>query len=132
MTSSLERKSEAAKESAETAFTGSSEHHVGINNNNNNNNKRPKRASVAYGIAASAASYVQSGGGGGDEVAACVAASTMTAVVAAGERQKSEAAKDLRSLHFSPCDWFVCDDPTTYTRSFVIQVIFLAVYLYIK
>ncbi|XAR62976.1 hypothetical protein NMG60_11022746 [Bertholletia excelsa] len=55
------------------------------------------------------------------EVAAYVAASTMTAVVAAGEKEKQEAAKDLQSLHSSPCEWFVCDDPTTYTRYFVIQ-----------
>lgn len=55
-------------------------------------------------------------------VAAYVAASTMTAVVAAGERQKQEAAKDLQSLHSSPCEWFVCDDLSTYTRCFVIQV----------
>lgn len=55
------------------------------------------------------------------EVAAYMAASTMTAVVAAGEREKSEAAKDLQSLHSSPCEWFVCDDSSTYTRCFVIQ-----------
>ncbi|XP_068667361.1 phospholipase A1 PLIP1, chloroplastic-like [Aristolochia californica] len=55
------------------------------------------------------------------EVAAYVAASAMTAVVAAEETAKSEAARDLRSLHSSPCEWFVCDDPATYKRSFVIQ-----------
>lgn len=57
------------------------------------------------------------------EVAAYVAASTMTAVVAAGEKEKQEAAKGLQSLHSSPCEWFVCDDPSNYTRCFVIQVI---------
>lgn len=57
------------------------------------------------------------------EVAAYVAASTMTAVVAAGEKEKQEAAKGLQSLHSSPCEWFVCDDSSTYTRCFVIQVI---------
>lgn len=57
------------------------------------------------------------------EVAAYVAASTMTAVVAAGEKEKQEAANDLQSLHSSPCEWFVCDDPGNYTRCFVIQVI---------
>lgn len=56
------------------------------------------------------------------EVAAYVAASTMTAVVAAGEKQKQEAARDLQSLHSSPCEWFICDDTSTYTRCFVIQV----------
>ncbi|KAG5538247.1 hypothetical protein RHGRI_018989 [Rhododendron griersonianum] len=56
------------------------------------------------------------------EVAAYVAAaSTMTAVVAAGEKDKQEAAKDLQSLHSSPCEWFICDDPSTYTRQFIIQ-----------
>ncbi|KAJ1395005.1 Fungal lipase-like domain [Sesbania bispinosa] len=55
------------------------------------------------------------------EVAAYVAASTMTAVVAAGEKEKLEAAKDLQSLHSSPCEWFVCDDFSNYTRCFVIQ-----------
>ncbi|XP_044492549.1 phospholipase A1 PLIP1, chloroplastic-like [Mangifera indica] len=55
------------------------------------------------------------------EVAAYVAASTMTAVVAAGEKEKQEAAKNLQSLHSSPCEWFLCDDPSTYTRCFVIQ-----------
>ncbi|XP_054783047.1 phospholipase A1 PLIP1, chloroplastic isoform X2 [Prosopis cineraria] len=107
--------------------------------------------SAAYKIAASAALYVQSRAkdllslgsmsqkkldnedsrGRGDvevedaeeasRVAACVAASTMTAVVAAGEREKQEAANDLQSLHSSPCEWFVCDDFSTYTRCFVIQ-----------
>lgn len=56
------------------------------------------------------------------EVAAYVAASTMTAVVAAGEKEKQEAARDLQSLHSAPCEWFVCDDVSTYTRCFVIQV----------
>lgn len=55
-------------------------------------------------------------------VAAYVARSTMTAVVAAEEEARQEAAKDLRSLHSSPCEWFVCDDPSTTTRCFVIQV----------
>ncbi|KAK7285794.1 hypothetical protein RJT34_20575 [Clitoria ternatea] len=55
------------------------------------------------------------------EVAAYVAASTMTAVVAAGEKERQAAAEDLQSLHSSPCEWFVCDDPSNYTRCFVIQ-----------
>ncbi|KAJ4837294.1 hypothetical protein Tsubulata_026369 [Turnera subulata] len=55
------------------------------------------------------------------EVAAYVAASTMTAVVAAGEKEKQEAAREFQSLHSAPCDWFICDDPSTYTRCFVIQ-----------
>lgn len=62
------------------------------------------------------------------EVAAYVAASTMTAVVAAGEREKQEAARDLQSLHSSPCEWFVCDDLSTCTRCFVIQVILYFVF----
>ncbi|XP_073147519.1 phospholipase A1 PLIP1, chloroplastic [Henckelia pumila] len=55
------------------------------------------------------------------EIAARVAASTMTSVIAAGEKQKEMAAKDLQSLHSSPCEWFICDDSSVYTRSFVIQ-----------
>ncbi|KZV21893.1 hypothetical protein F511_05583 [Dorcoceras hygrometricum] len=55
------------------------------------------------------------------EIAACVAASTITSVVAAGEKQKEKAAKDLQSLHSSPCEWFICDDSSVYTRFFVIQ-----------
>ncbi|XP_065860229.1 phospholipase A1 PLIP1, chloroplastic [Euphorbia lathyris] len=55
------------------------------------------------------------------EVAAVVAASTMTAVVAAGEKEKQKAATALQSLHSSPCEWFICDDLSTYTRCFVIQ-----------
>ncbi|KAI3444428.1 hypothetical protein Pfo_001093 [Paulownia fortunei] len=55
------------------------------------------------------------------EMAAYVAASAMTAVVAAGEKQKEEAARDLQSLQSSPCEWFVCDDSSIYTRCFVIQ-----------
>ncbi|KAJ4955076.1 hypothetical protein NE237_011859 [Protea cynaroides] len=55
------------------------------------------------------------------EVAACVATSTMTAVVAAEETAKQEAARELQSLHSSPCEWFICDDPSTYTRCFIIQ-----------
>ncbi|KAL3838687.1 hypothetical protein ACJIZ3_023278 [Penstemon smallii] len=108
---------------------------------------RFSRPTVAYEIAASAASYVQSrakdlislgsepqllddpfleNGHYGSyspriyksEMAARVAASTMTAVVAAGEKQREEAAKDLQSLHSSPCEWFVCDDSSIYTRYF--------------
>ncbi|CAI9785954.1 unnamed protein product [Fraxinus pennsylvanica] len=55
------------------------------------------------------------------DMVACVAASTMTAVVAGDEKQKQEAARDLQSLHSSPCEWFVCDDSKIYTRCFVIQ-----------
>ncbi|KAI3494897.1 hypothetical protein L1887_36908 [Cichorium endivia] len=55
------------------------------------------------------------------EMAAYMAASTMTAVVAAPEKEKQEAARDLQSLHSSPCEWFICDDSSIYTRCFVIQ-----------
>ncbi|KAF8380081.1 hypothetical protein HHK36_027551 [Tetracentron sinense] len=108
--------------------------------------KRLTRPSVAYEIAASAASYIHSRAKGllslgsephmeddldvelrplsrvhKSEMAAYMAASTMTAVVAAEETARLEAARDLRSLHSSPCEWFICDDPSTYTRYFVIQ-----------
>ncbi|KVH89036.1 Lipase, class 3 [Cynara cardunculus var. scolymus] len=55
------------------------------------------------------------------EMAAFMAASTMTAVVAAPEKEKQEAARDLQSLHSSPCEWFICDDSSIYTRCFIIQ-----------
>ncbi|KAL4583707.1 hypothetical protein LXL04_008290 [Taraxacum kok-saghyz] len=55
------------------------------------------------------------------EMAAYMAASTMTAVVAAPEKEKQEAARDLQSLDSSPCEWFICDDSSIYTRCFVIQ-----------
>ncbi|XP_042504086.1 phospholipase A1 PLIP1, chloroplastic [Macadamia integrifolia] len=55
------------------------------------------------------------------EVAAYMVTSTMTAVVAAEEEAKQEAARELQSLHSSPCEWFICDDPSTYTRCFIIQ-----------
>ncbi|XP_022857295.1 uncharacterized protein LOC111378343 [Olea europaea var. sylvestris] len=94
------------------------------------------RPSDAYEIAASAAVYVQSRTKDDlqeeekkssshrvskSEMAASVAASTVTAVIAADEKEKQEAAKDLQSLHSSPCEWFVCDDSSIYTRCFVIQ-----------
>ncbi|KAL4362906.1 hypothetical protein GQ457_04G030800 [Hibiscus cannabinus] len=55
------------------------------------------------------------------EVAAFMAAEAMTAVVRAGEKEKQETAKGLQSPQSSPCEWFVCDDLSTYTRCFVIQ-----------
>ncbi|KAK9103859.1 hypothetical protein Sjap_021113 [Stephania japonica] len=55
------------------------------------------------------------------EMAAYVAASTMTAVVAAEETARQQAAKDLQSLHSSPCEWFVCEDSGTCTLYFVTQ-----------
>jgi hypothetical protein len=62
------------------------------------------------------------------EVAAYMAASTVTSVVAAGERERQEAATNLQSLHSSPCEWFVCDNFSNYTRCFVIQVILLLIF----
>lgn len=55
------------------------------------------------------------------EMAAYMATSTMTAVVAAREKEKQKAAEELKSLHSSPCDWFICDDTARYTRHFIIQ-----------
>ncbi|KAI3869395.1 hypothetical protein MKW92_030314 [Papaver armeniacum] len=56
-----------------------------------------------------------------EEYGAYVAASTMTTVVAAEKNVKQEAAEELQSLHSSPCEWFICDDPSTFTRCFIIQ-----------
>ncbi|KAK9758058.1 hypothetical protein RND81_01G203900 [Saponaria officinalis] len=102
------------------------------------------RSSVAYEIAASAASHVkchakkesyscECGDIAMDEEicplhrecsskrAAQMAASTMTSVVAAREREKQQVSKELQSLHSSPCEWFICDDPATHVRYVVIQ-----------
>lgn len=49
-------------------------------------------------------------------VATYMAASTMTAVIMAGEKEKPEAAA-------FPCEWFICDEPSTYTWNFVIKVV---------
>ncbi|KAM5560592.1 hypothetical protein ABKV19_021649 [Rosa sericea] len=55
------------------------------------------------------------------EIDASLTASTMTLMLAAGNEEMQGAAKEIQSLHSLPCEWFVCDDPTTYTRFFVIQ-----------
>ena len=44
------------------------------------------------------------------------------AVLVAEEDTKKGAAEDLQSSHSCPCEWFVCDDPSSSTRFFVIQV----------
>lgn len=49
------------------------------------------------------------------------AASTMTAVFEEGEKKK-EAAIAHQSILSLPVEWFVCDDPSTYTRCIIIQV----------
>ncbi|KAK9147019.1 hypothetical protein Sjap_006922 [Stephania japonica] len=46
---------------------------------------------------------------------------SLTAVVAAEEEVKQAVAKDLNSVHLSPCEWFICDDEKNRTRIFVIQ-----------
>lgn len=108
-------------------------------------------ASAAYQIAASAASYLQSqtwgilpfrsakseagvslaeGGDGNEgenltspEVTSFMATTnSVTAVVAAKEETKQAVAKDLNSVKSSPCEWFICDDDSSGTRFFVIQV----------
>lgn len=56
------------------------------------------------------------------EIDVSITASTMTLMIAASDKKKQEASKDVQSLHSLPCEWFVCDDPTTCTRFFVIQV----------
>ncbi|XP_076896211.1 phospholipase A1 PLIP2, chloroplastic-like [Bidens hawaiensis] len=88
-------------------------------------------ASAAYNIAASAASYLhaqtksinpfRSSENNCAEVASLMATTdSVTAVVAAKEEVKQAVADELKSLHSSPCEWFVCDDDES-TRYFVIQ-----------
>lgn len=150
VTSSLEKKAEAIAVKAKLDKDSTHlQEEDGLATLESNSQKRSPKlySSVAYEIAASAACHVQyraknesraSVRGNGDYVgekvcpvpkgcksemaAAQMAASTMTAVVAAREREKQEAAKELQSLHSSPCEWFICDDPTTRVRHFVIQV----------
>ncbi|KAL1216599.1 Phospholipase A1 PLIP1 [Cardamine amara subsp. amara] len=133
VTSSLEKKAKAAilREKLEQDSTSV----LVITSQESESEKQPQRSSSssasAYKIAASAASYIHSCKEYDlsepsnlvykSAAAAQAAASTMTAVVAAGEEEKLEAARELQSLQSSPCEWFVCDDPNTYTRCFVIQ-----------
>ncbi|EEF39083.1 triacylglycerol lipase, putative [Ricinus communis] len=132
VTSSLEKKAEAAATKAKLNQDSMHLPVVSLTKSDLEETKDSEQRlavrSSVYGIAASAASYVQSHEEGESsprvyksEVAAVVAASTMTAVVAAGEKEKQEAATALQSLHSSPCEWFICDDVSTYTRCFVIQ-----------
>ncbi|KAL4376590.1 hypothetical protein GQ457_02G020320 [Hibiscus cannabinus] len=43
---------------------------------------------------------------------------SVTAVVTAKEEVKQVVADDLNSIHSSPCEWFICDDDQSSTRSF--------------
>ena len=45
------------------------------------------------------------------------------AVLDAEEDTKKGVAEDFQSSHSCPCEWFVCDDPSSSTRFFVIQVL---------
>ncbi|CAI0423266.1 unnamed protein product [Linum tenue] len=142
VTSSLEKKAEVAAMKAKLDDGDSTYVLPAISEQPSGSQEEHKcRPEVAYEIAVSAASYVQSRAKeihsdqsssysdqphplnkkSPSEVAAYVAASTMTAVVAAGEKDKQETANNLQSLQSSPCEWFICDDSSTYTRSFVIQ-----------
>lgn len=131
VTSSLEKKAKAAllREKLEQDST-----RVPVVTSPESESEKPQQrssSSSAYNIAASAASYIHSckevdssdlSNPYKSAAAAQAAASTMTAVVAAGEDEKLEAARELQSLQSSPCEWFVCDDLSSYTRCFVIQV----------
>ncbi|KAK9743145.1 hypothetical protein RND81_03G220100 [Saponaria officinalis] len=149
ITSSLEKKAEATavKTKLERDSTLQGEESSNLDFNSQRwvtKQEHTIRPSTAYEIAASAASHVQCHAkkesyscrcedvtehedicsmqrGCNSERAAQMAASTMTAVVAAREREKQAVAKELQSLHSSPCEWFICDDPTTHVRYFVIQ-----------
>ncbi|CAN8254001.1 unnamed protein product [Cochlearia groenlandica] len=130
VTSSLEKKAKAAilREKLEQDST-----RMPVESESDKPQERSHSSSAsAYNIAASAASYIHSckeydslmelnNDVYKSAAAAQAAASTMTAVVAAGEDEKLEAGRELQSLQSSPCEWFVCDDPNTYTRCFVIQ-----------
>ncbi|KAL2925202.1 Phospholipase A1 PLIP1 chloroplastic [Bienertia sinuspersici] len=144
VTSSLEKKAKAIELNARLANDSTSLPKDELENLQQRGNVLSP--SVAYEIAASAACHVQNQAkvdnhyskfgdaiytgssdvcpvprGCNSEMAAQMAATTMTAVVAAKEREKQAAATELQSLHSSPCEWFVCDDPNTRVRYFVIQ-----------
>ncbi|KAG0486859.1 hypothetical protein HPP92_008954 [Vanilla planifolia] len=143
VTTSLEKKLQAAiKAQQEMDPMSSPAIPLGPEHGSTEPRSRSYRSSVAYDIASSAASYIhnraknlflgsqantapQARGTQGrmykSKVATYVAASSVTAVVAAEEKARLEAASDLQSLHSSPCEWFVCDEPNTRTRCFVIQ-----------
>ncbi|KAL8207939.1 hypothetical protein R6Q57_007351 [Mikania cordata] len=107
-------------------------------NNDDKGDRNLINASTAYHIAASAASFLHSQtksivpfksseSKSGEvnktkpEVASLMATTdSVTAVVAAKEEVKQAVADDLKSMHSSPCDWFICDDDDS-TRYFVIQ-----------
>lgn len=124
----------------------------GEENGKHQENGSPISASTAYQTAASAASYLQSQTkgilpfgsteaerakdsteeGGEDEVEGGLVSSeeasfvattnSVTAMVAGKEEMKQAVAKNLNSSHSSPCEWFICDDDSSSTRYFVIQV----------
>ncbi|KMT20332.1 hypothetical protein BVRB_1g003310 isoform B [Beta vulgaris subsp. vulgaris] len=148
VTSSLEKKAKAIELNAKLARDSTHLKEEDLENLQQTNREHIVSSSVAYEIAASAACHVQnqaktdqyhsstscrdavySGNievcpvprGCNSEMAAQMAATTMTAVVAGKEREKQAAAKELQSLHSSPCEWFICDDPRTHVRFFVIQ-----------
>lgn len=50
-----------------------------------------------------------------------MAIAPVTATMLTEEETKLAAAKDLQSSRSCPCEWFVCDEPSTYTRIFIIQ-----------
>ncbi|XP_021748680.1 uncharacterized protein LOC110714475 [Chenopodium quinoa] len=144
ITSSLEKKAKAIALNA--ILAKDSAHQQEDNLENLQQRDYVVSPSVAYEIAASAACHVQNRAkkeshpstsgdafyaanrevcpvprGYNSEMAAQMAATTMTTVVAAKEKEKQAAAKELQSLHSSPCEWFICDDPSTHVRYFVIQ-----------
>lgn len=144
VTSSLEKKAKAIALNAKLAKDLT--HKQKVDSEHLQQREDAVSPSVAYEIAASAACHVQNRAknenhsstcgdalytgnkevcpvprGCNSEMAAQMAATTMTTVVAAKEREKQAAAKELQSLHSSPCEWFICDDPETHVRFFVIQ-----------
>lgn len=56
-----------------------------------------------------------------DHVESLMAVAPVTAVVVAEEETKQAVANDLKSSHFCPCEWYICDDDSSHTRIFVIQ-----------
>lgn len=128
VTSSLDRKAEAAAKEKETNSIGklNSENHairvddfgqVASEELGFDPNFRRDFEQNQTGLAAS--EHVE--GKKYDQAESLMAVAPVTAVVVAEEETKQAVTKDRRSSHSCPCEWFVCDDNSSQTRIFVIQ-----------
>ncbi|KAE8699602.1 transcription initiation factor TFIID subunit 13-like isoform X1 [Hibiscus syriacus] len=151
VTSSIEKRELGMKDKKNNEKIGLSSEDQESKSNEKDNAEGQEKKNLGSRISASAASYLHShtmtilpfkssnpensdgsskDGSGSDgssdvinsDVASLMAtADSVTAGVAAKEEVKQAVADDLNSTHSSPCEWFICDDDQSATRSFVIQ-----------